>query len=269
MTNQERNAMTSFAAAKIGYGYIYGATGWVCTPARLEQQATQYPEYAAAIRQHGSKWIGRECYDCAQLTRQAAKAAGIALPSGATSQWKADVWADKGTINTLPKDEPGILLYRESGGKMQHTGVYMGDGTFVDARGHAYGVVRGALGTYAWTHWGRLRGVGSGSDGNGAVGGTASAIAGVSGGKTAPSVENVASFDGDQLAYVTSDDGNPVKLRGDPSARNPYVGKIAVGTLVTVHETGEASDGVRWATVTVQWSGQRGYIMDKFLLYRE
>lgn len=159
-SNQCHEAMAAFALAKVGCGYIYGATGWICTQARLDQQARQYPQYADTIRKNGPKWLGRVCYDCAQLTKAAAKAAGIFIPSGATSQWKADIWAEQGTIDTMPKDSRGVFLYRQSGSVMQHTGICLGDGTFVDARGHAYGVLHSKMGTYAWTHWARLRATG-------------------------------------------------------------------------------------------------------------
>lgn len=160
------NRIAEFAASKLGCGYVYGATGWICSKARREQQAKQYPEYAENILGVCAKWDGLQCYDCAQLTRYAAKAAGVTLPSGATSQWRSSVWESKGEIATMP-DEPGILLYRQSGDKMQHTGVYVGDGYVVEARGSSQGVIRSALASYKWTHWGKVKieeGAGDGMD---------------------------------------------------------------------------------------------------------
>lgn len=61
---------------------------------------------------------------------------------------------------------------------------------------------------------------------------------------------------------VKSPDGKPVKLRKDPSTKNPYIGKVPVGDEVTVHEsTGD------WATVT--WNGKRGYMMTRFIEMEE
>ena len=45
----KRDAMTARALALVGCGYIYGATGWICTRARMEQQMRQYPAYAGQI----------------------------------------------------------------------------------------------------------------------------------------------------------------------------------------------------------------------------
>ena len=188
MTNRQK-AMTERAAALVGSGYLYGATGWVCTQARIEAQAKQYPQYAAQIHKYGPKWLGKACFDCAQLTRAAAKAGGIALPSGATSQYKAGVYAARGRIDTLPAGEPGIQLWREDGkkpGTMAHTGLSMGDGTAVEARGHQYGVVRRAVSASPWTHWGRFAGVGVEEADGAATSGAATSGAAIGEGQATP-----------------------------------------------------------------------------------
>ena len=151
MYDKHTQAMVDFALSKIGCGYIYGATGWVCSKSRREQQAAQYPEYASMILGAGAKWDGKECFDCAQLTKKTVAAGGGSLPDGATSQWTKGVWAGKGAIASMP-DKP-CILYRQSGGVMQHAGVYIGDGWVVDARGTNEGVMKARIGQYGWTHW--------------------------------------------------------------------------------------------------------------------
>ncbi|MGN0775261.1 MAG: peptidoglycan-binding protein [Candidatus Ventricola sp.] len=151
-----REAMTARAISLLGSGYIYGATGWICTRARMEQQKKQYPEYASLIDRYGPRWLGKPCYDCAQLTRTVARAAGVALPSGSNSQWREkNVWKERGTIDTMP-DEAGLFLFTMTGSKMSHTGVSIGGGEEIDARGHAYGVVRRRIAQTSFTHWARL-----------------------------------------------------------------------------------------------------------------
>ena len=152
----KREAMTARAISLVGCGYIYGATGWICTPNRLTQQEKQYPSFAKQMKRYGKKWMGKPCYDCAQLTRDVARQAGISLPSGATSQWRAaGIWKEKDVIDTLP-DEAGIFLFTMRDGRMTHTGVSIGNGEEVDARGHAYGVVRRKISETSYTHWARL-----------------------------------------------------------------------------------------------------------------
>lgn len=124
----KREAMTARAISLVGCGYIYGATGWICTPSRLAQQEKQYPSFAKQMKRYGKKWMGKPCYDCAQLTRDVARQAGISLPSGATSQWRAaGIWKEKDVIDTLP-DEAGIFLFTMRDGRMTHTGVSIGNG---------------------------------------------------------------------------------------------------------------------------------------------
>ena len=67
----------AFAQSKIGQGYIYGAKGQTCTAAFRRQQAAQYPDQAQNILVTGAKWDGRPVWDCAQLTRFAAKEVGF------------------------------------------------------------------------------------------------------------------------------------------------------------------------------------------------
>ena len=108
----------------------------------------------------GCKYSGRKAYDCAQLTRYAAKAAGLTLPSGASSQWNKGDWAAQGEIDTLPTAQVCfVFISRKDASPMGHTGIYMGDGTVVDARGHGTGVVRQALAEKDWTHWALLPGM--------------------------------------------------------------------------------------------------------------
>lgn len=143
--------------SKVGCGYVYGATGWVCSPARRQQQADQYPKYADNILGICAKWDGKECFDCAQLIRRALESVGVTgVPSGATSQWnKKALWTEYGTIDTLPPDGL-VALSRESpkgSGTMQHIGWRLSDGTVIDARSSYKGVIISRLENYNWTHW--------------------------------------------------------------------------------------------------------------------
>lgn len=159
----------NFALGQVGAAYVYGGTGRLCTPAYRREQMRQYPQYAPSITKccpvlsgrqsdcHGCRYNGRKAFDCAQLTKKAASAAGIALPSGATSQWNADVWAEKGGIDRLPPTRMAFLFRQSADGKMQHVGIYLGNRMFVDARGHAYGVLHSPLSSYRFTHYAVLK----------------------------------------------------------------------------------------------------------------
>lgn len=142
----------AFALARVGEGYIYGGRGQTCTEAFRKGQARQYPGQAKTILGAGAKWDGKPVWDCAQLTRYAARAEGVTLPSGATSQWRKGPWVQTGTLDTLPPART-VFLFRQGGGRMQHTGIALGDGTCVHASGTAHGVIHQPLSAYGWTHW--------------------------------------------------------------------------------------------------------------------
>ena len=164
--NKER-MIAQWALDAQGSPYVYGGTGRRCTPAYRKQLMAQYPQHAPAIQAfcpvlsgiqkdcRGCRHEGRSCYDCAQFTRRALEAAGISLPSGASSQWRSDSWAHKGDIKNLPRGRV-CVLFRQSGDSaypMAHTGLYLGDGTAMDARSHAQGVLRRPVEAYPWTHY--------------------------------------------------------------------------------------------------------------------
>lgn len=162
MTGEEKAAL--FALSQAGAPYVYGGTGKKCTPGYRRARMRQYPRYADMIRENcpvlsgkreacaGCPHQGRPCFDCAQLVRLALKAGGVTVPSGASSMWCRGGWAEKGALDG--KEIRGVhVLFRAGGSPMKHTGLALGDGRCVDARGHRTGVRIGAVSDYPWTHY--------------------------------------------------------------------------------------------------------------------
>lgn len=161
----------AWAQARVGCPYIYGATGKPCTPSYRQDRMDQYPKYADKIKKTcprlsgkaascaSCRWCdpetkkGKAAYDCAQLVRWCMNDVGIKIVSGANSQWKETEWSQAGEIGTMPRGKL-CLVYRYDTDHMGHTGIYLGDGTIVHAKGHDYGVVRELLGVPTFTHWG-------------------------------------------------------------------------------------------------------------------
>ena len=155
---------------RIGNPYIMGGTGKPCTVAYRQARAMQYPGSAKNIENNcprmkgqaqtcdGCKWakdgVGKQAYDCAQLTKYAMKEIGVELVSGSNSQWLKTEWALQGEMDSMPQDGMCLVFRKDDDGKMGHVGMYMGDGTAIHARGHAYGVVRNGINDSRWTHWG-------------------------------------------------------------------------------------------------------------------
>jgi len=155
----------NYALKHVGCPYVYGATAAKCTPAYRKARIEQYPDYAASIQKYcpvlsgkqancsGCKYEGKLAFDCAQLTRYAAKAAGFELPSGSKSQFTKVAWMVKDTIDKLQPGQAAFLYRVTSSGSVPHTGIALGDGTFVDARGHSSGVLHSPMSSYQWTHF--------------------------------------------------------------------------------------------------------------------
>lgn len=214
--------------SKVGCGYVYGATGWVCSMKRREQQASQYPEYEKTILTTCAKWDGKECYDCAQLVAQAGKQVGVKLPSGATSQWKSKLWEVSGVMADIPSGKL-VCVFRESDGRMQHVGWRLRNGDVIDARGSESGVVLNkAYGK--WTHWAMLAGIND-------------------------EVEEVKTMQ----ATVTASNGKTVNLRKSASTNARLVAVVPIGAVVDVVDN---SGSVWWE---VLYNGNGGFMMSQFL----
>lgn len=231
-----KKAAREKALSLVGQGYIYGAKGQICSLAFRRQQAGQYPDQADMILGKGAKWDGVPVWDCAQLTRAAAAAGGVTLVSGATSQWTKTDWEETGEIGNIPEGEILFLYRRQQGSSttMQHTGVAIGDGTCVHARGTAYGVVRQDMQEYPWTHWARPKWPEEQTDDDPEV------------------IDNMVQ------AKVIGPTGETVNLRSMPSKSGTVKERVRVGEIVSA---GENKDGWR----SVAYNGTIGYMMAEYL----
>ena len=162
-----------FCMARVDFPYIFATSGADCKPEVRRERAAAKPDYAANIKKYcpvlsgkqtacvGCKYEGKQAYDCRGLTLKACDAAGIKISGiGASSQWNGDYWAEKGPISQMPKDKVCCVFRRTaSANPMGHTGMYMGDGHAIEARGHEKGVIRGKLESYPWTDYAIPRGL--------------------------------------------------------------------------------------------------------------
>lgn len=160
----------------IGGLYVWGGQGHVATEAYLRSRAKQYPQYFDGGRlemmlRRIKESIKLFCWDCSGLVCWALVQLGLV---GANFDTTADgLWRNYCTPITKAELRTGDLLFRKSGSKMVHVGIYA-PGACVEAAGGAYGVVecKGLSGnehtaknyvdgkTYTlpnWTHYGRLK----------------------------------------------------------------------------------------------------------------
>lgn len=155
MTENETKII-KWLTSRIGDGYVWAADGYILTEQLLEEKKQQYPDH---VTNTCRKWIGKRCWDCASFVKYCMQQVGISMASGATSAWNRTNWERRGTIDEMPQNEICVLYRQTSPTNMQHTGIYLGNGYFVDARGSSAGVVKNKLGSYSWTHWGQPAGL--------------------------------------------------------------------------------------------------------------
>ena len=138
------------------WGYVWGTFGTELTEDFLTYKLKQYPkqvgQYEEFIREN---WLGHRTTDCIGLL----KAYAWYDPARKTIRYNAGVMPDigteelfaaaseKGRIKTIP-EIPGLIVYGPG-----HVGVYIGNGTVIEAMGTKYGVVKTQLRERNFTHW--------------------------------------------------------------------------------------------------------------------
>lgn len=143
-----------YAKAQLGKPYWYGTFGQAANKSVYNQKKKQYPDYY--------KWAytpdveGEKVHDCVGLVKGYIWCDSITdtTPNyNALQDLSANMMKDackvKGDISTMP-EIPGILVFMN-----HHVGVYIGNGEVIEARGHAYGVVKTKLAGRGWTTWGK------------------------------------------------------------------------------------------------------------------
>ena len=253
---------------RIGNPYIYGATQKDCTKTYRQQRMDQYPNYADAIKRNcqilnktaancsGCKWYDntnncpKKAYDCAQFIRWGAKAIGIDnVVSGATSQWKSDIWSEKGSFSNVPANKL-CCVFRDSSGTKQHVGWYY-NGIAYHAQGHDSGVVSTDNKQYkSWTHYAIMKGLYD-SKGNPLAMDESLIKEEVN---TEKEVIKVL-----YNAKVVASSGSTVNMRSGPSTSGDIVKKVPVNAVVDVVEETNSE----W--LKIAYDNKVGYMMAKFL----
>lgn len=150
---KNNKGLADYAIAQLGRPYWYGTFGQIATPSLLVQKRKQYPKYYTATDFPAQ--YGMRVHDCVGLIKGYLWSDG---PDGKPQyDPKTDVSANglfskcdlKGfTMASMP-DKVGVCVFMQG-----HVGIYIGDGWVVEARGHAYGVVKTRLDKRAWKKWG-------------------------------------------------------------------------------------------------------------------
>lgn len=149
------SGLVAYCKAQLGLPYWWGTFGNTATESLYKYKKKQYPAYYTA--NDFKSQYGKRVHDCVGLIK------GYRWSATPTSEPKYNASQDvavgglynqcsqKGNISTMP-DQPGVCVFMSN---MSHVGVYIGDGYVIEARGHAYGVVRTKLSGRGWGKWGK------------------------------------------------------------------------------------------------------------------
>ena len=150
-------ALIAYAREHVGDGYVYGASGQLCTPTVRGAAIRRYPEFTDLLGNYARIWDGLCVYDCVGLIKGFLMDSEGDFPkewnvnvTGAVRRWMTRV----APIESMPR-LPGLLLLQEdpdSQGGFVHIGICAGEGASIHARGHRYGVVEEPM-PQLWTHW--------------------------------------------------------------------------------------------------------------------
>lgn len=149
------SGLVAYCEAQLGKPYWWGTFGQTASASLYQQKKAQYPSYYTAS--DFASQYGKRVHDCVGLIK------GYRWSDTPTSTPKYVASQDvnvgglynqcskRGEISTVP-EQPGVCVFMSD---MSHVGVYIGNGYVIEARGHAYGVVKTKLSGRGWGKWGK------------------------------------------------------------------------------------------------------------------
>ena len=145
------------------WGYIWGTAGESWTAAKQAELERTTDEDRAQGRKYGSKWIGHTVADCSGLFSWAFRQLGGYMYHGSDTMYRK-YCTQKGELKKGRRTDggalkPGTAVFVWNGKKYSHVGLFIGNGTVIEAMGTINGVTTTKVSASKWTHWGELTGV--------------------------------------------------------------------------------------------------------------
>ena len=145
------------------WGYIWGTAGEKWTAAKQKELEKTKDSDRAQGREYGSKWIGHTVADCSGLFSWAFKQLGGYMYHGSDTMYRK-YCMNKGELRKGKRTDcgtlkPGTAVFVWNGKKYSHVGLFVGDGTVIEAMGTINGVTTTRVTAGKWTHWGELVGI--------------------------------------------------------------------------------------------------------------
>ena len=154
LRQKTNKGLVEYAKAQLGKPYWYGTFGQTATRQLLEAKRAQYPSYYKA--KDFEAQMGQRVHDCIGLIKgymwSDNAEAKPAYKGNGFNDYSADSFyvhcKRKGEGMGMMPDVPGISVFMKG-----HVGIYIGNGEVIEARGHAYGVVKTKLARRPWKRW--------------------------------------------------------------------------------------------------------------------
>ena len=145
------------------WGYIWGTRGELWTVAKQAELNRTTDADRANSRKYGSKWIGHKVADCSGLFSWAFKQLGGYMYHGSDTMFRKYCTKTGELKNGKRTDGqpllPGTAVFVFNGKKYSHVGLYIGNGTVIEAMGAYNGVTTSKITAGKWAYWGELKGV--------------------------------------------------------------------------------------------------------------
>ena len=141
------------------WGYIWGAAGGKWTQAQQDRATREQTV------KYGQKWVGHNVADCSGMFTWAFKQLGSTMYHGSDTMYRK--WCvENGTLSKGQRTDgqelkPGtaVFTWKEKDKKYGHVGLFIGNGTVIEAYGTQKGVITSKVTETRWTHWGELKDV--------------------------------------------------------------------------------------------------------------
>lgn len=204
---------------------------------KTNDNAKKDSSYTAAM--YGSRWIGKYVTDCSGLFYWAFKELGGYMYHGSNTMWNK-YCINKGKLVSGRRADglelkPGTAVFvLKNGSDRSHVGLYIGNGTVIEASGTQVGVIITQITNKKWAEWGELKGV----DYNNT--------------STSTPVKEEESV----VMKNATVNATRVALRSGPSTKSTILLRVDKGETVQIEEE-------EWAKVS--YKGKEGYMMTKFL----
>lgn len=146
--------LVEYCKAQLGKPYWWGTFGQTATASLLAEKRAQYPGYYTAS--DFTSQLGQRVHDCVGMIKGYLWSETPASPPVYNPAQDVNVpglynrCSRRGSLSGMP-EQPGVCVFMAS---MGHVGVYVGNGWVIEARGHAYGVVKTRLKDRGWALWG-------------------------------------------------------------------------------------------------------------------